>query len=186
MELSFRDFLWKLSTPINEQYFFLHYIADDVAYGKFKIIDEKFLGMYILQDYCHLLIFSPTRVQKFKCFIARSRLRENGIVFIDSFQVTHWLSWDLLIISPQTKNWPFPRWSQFYWINCLLQPRIGVLHIPQVIIYFDNARELIDTNLKKDNYLYQLHADRIVPLDLDLKMQFGNCLFPKSGKMSAY
>ena len=60
-------------------------------------------------------------------------------------------------------------------LNCLSRPRIGVLHISQIISSFDNAPELIVMYLKKDNYFYQLHADGIVSLDLDLIMQFGNC-----------
>ena len=81
-------------------------------------------------------------------------------------------------------------WSNIYWVsqkavlfrdranslNCLPRPRIGVLHFPQVICSFDNALELIEMNLKKDNHFYQLHADGIVSLDLDFKMQFGNRL----------
>ena len=61
-------------------------------------------------------------------------------------------------------------------LTCLLQPRTGVLLIPQVISGFDKARELTEINLKKDNYFYQLHGDGIVSLDLDFKMQFGNRL----------
>ena len=41
-------------------------------------------------------------------------------------------------------------------------------------LYGDQA--LTKMNLKKDNYFYQLHADGIVSLDLDFKMQFGNRL----------
>ena len=59
-------------------------------------------------------------------------------------------------------------------LSCPPQPCIGALHIPQAISNFDNAREVIEINLKKDNYLYELYADGIVFLDLDFKMQFGN------------
>ena len=48
--------------------------------------------------------------------------------------------------------------------------------MPQVISRFDNPRELIEIDLKKDNYFYQLHADWIVSLDLDFKMELGNRL----------
>ena len=44
---------------------------------------------------------------------------------------------------------------------------------PTVTSSFDNAPELIEIDLKKDN---QLHADGIVSLDLDFKVQFGNRL----------
>ena len=57
-------------------------------------------------------------------------------------------------------------------LNCLPRPCIGALHIPQVISSFDNTAELTEIDLKKDNYLHQLHADGIVSLDLDFKMQF--------------
>ena len=60
---------------------------------------------------------------------------------------------------------------------CLPRPRSGVLHIPQVISNFDSARELIEINLKRDNYFYQLQVDGIVSLELDFRMQFGNSLF---------
>ena len=33
---------------------------------------------------------------------------------------------------------------------------------------------LIETSLRKDNCLYSSHADGIVSLDLDFKLQFGN------------
>ena len=45
-------------------------------------------------------------------------------------------------------------------LNCLPRPRIGALHIPQVISSFDSAPELTEIDLKKNNYFYQLHADR--------------------------
>ena len=48
--------------------------------------------------------------------------------------------------------------------------------IPQVIGRFDNASESTEFNLKNDNYFCSLHSDGIVSLDLDFKMQFGNCL----------
>ena len=35
-------------------------------------------------------------------------------------------------------------------LNCLPRPRIGALHIPQVISSFDNTQELIEIYLKKD------------------------------------
>ena len=35
-------------------------------------------------------------------------------------------------------------------LNCLPRPPIGVLHIPQVISSYDNAREVIEINLKKE------------------------------------
>ena len=35
----------------------------------------------------------------------------------------------------------------------------------------------IEINLKKDDYCYQLHADGIVSLDIDFKMQLGNRVF---------
>ena len=54
--------------------------------------------------------------------------------------------------------------------------RLDVLHIPQVIRNFDNARELTEINLKKGNYFYKMYADGIVSLDLDFKRQFGNRL----------
>ena len=62
-------------------------------------------------------------------------------------------------------------------LNCLPRLRAGVLHVPQVISSFDNTQDLIEINLRRYNCLYQLHADQIVSLDLDLKMQFGNSLF---------
>ena len=62
-------------------------------------------------------------------------------------------------------------------LSCLLRPRIGALHIPQVNNSFDNAPELIEIDLKKGNYFYQLHADGIISLYLDFEMQFGNSLF---------
>ena len=72
-------------------------------------------------------------------------------------------------------------------LNCHLRPRIGVLHFPQVISSsFDNALELIETNLKKDNYFYQLHAEGIVSLDLDFKMQFGNHLFSNGSSLRPF
>ena len=61
-------------------------------------------------------------------------------------------------------------------LNCLPRPRIGASQIPQVISSFDNVPELIEIDLKTDNYFYQLHVDGIVSLDLDFKMQFGNRL----------
>ena len=62
-------------------------------------------------------------------------------------------------------------------LNCLPRPRVGVLHVPQVISSFDNTQDLIEIDLMKYNCLYQLHADGIVSLDLDFIMQFGNSLF---------
>ena len=38
-------------------------------------------------------------------------------------------------------------------LNPLPLPRIGVLHIPQVISSFDNAPELIEIELKKDTFI---------------------------------
>ena len=61
-------------------------------------------------------------------------------------------------------------------LNCLPRPRVGVLHVPQVISSFDNTQDLIEINLKISNCLYQLHADGTVSLDLEFKMQFGNSL----------
>ena len=61
-------------------------------------------------------------------------------------------------------------------LNCLPRPRIGALHILQVISGFGNAPDLIEIDLKKANYFYQLHADGIVSRDLDFEMQFGNRL----------
>ena len=55
-------------------------------------------------------------------------------------------------------------------LNCLPRPRIGVLHVPQVISSFDNTQDLIEINPKRCNCFYQLHADRIVSLDLDFKI----------------
>ena len=56
-------------------------------------------------------------------------------------------------------------------------PHIGVLHVPELTTNFDNTRDLIEINLKKDNYTpIGLHADGIVSLDLNLKMHFGNRL----------
>ena len=62
-------------------------------------------------------------------------------------------------------------------LNGLPRPRICALHSPQVISSFDNAPELIEIDLKKNNYFYQVHADGIVSLDLDFKMHFRNRLF---------
>ena len=61
-------------------------------------------------------------------------------------------------------------------LNCLPRPRTGVLHVPQVISSFDNMQDLIEINIKRCDCFYQLHADGIVSLDLDFKMQFGNSL----------
>ena len=55
-------------------------------------------------------------------------------------------------------------------LNPLPLPRMGVLHIPQVIISFDNAPELIEIELKKDNYFYQLYTDGPISVDLDFRM----------------
>ena len=71
-------------------------------------------------------------------------------------------------------------------LNCLPLPRIGVLHFPQVISRFDNTSDLIEMNLRKDNCLYSLHADGIVSLNLDFKMQFGNRLLKLSDELSSY
>ena len=60
--------------------------------------------------------------------------------------------------------------------NCLPRPRIDVLDIMQVISSFDNIRELIEINPKKDKGFYWLHADGILSVDLKFKMQFGNRL----------
>ena len=62
-------------------------------------------------------------------------------------------------------------------LDCLPQPRIGVLHFPQVISRFDNIWDLIEMNLRKDYCLYSLHADGIVSVDLVFKMQLSNSLF---------
>ena len=61
-------------------------------------------------------------------------------------------------------------------LNCLPQLRTGVLHVLQVISSFDNTQGLIEINIKRCDCFYQLHTDRIVSLDLDFKMQFGNSL----------
>ena len=50
------------------------------------------------------------------------------------------------------------------------------LQVPPVIRSVDNARKLIEINLKKDNCFYELHADGSVSLDLDFEMQYGNRL----------
>ena len=39
-------------------------------------------------------------------------------------------------------------------LNCLSRPGMGVLHVPQVISSPDNARDLIEISLKKNNYSY--------------------------------
>ena len=65
-------------------------------------------------------------------------------------------------------------------LNRLPLPRIGVLQIPQVISSFDNTPELIEIDLKKDNYFYQLHTDGPISFDLDFRMQFGMKLQNKS------
>ena len=39
-------------------------------------------------------------------------------------------------------------------LKCLPRPRLGVLHVPLVISDLDNARDLIEINLKKDNCFY--------------------------------
>ena len=39
-------------------------------------------------------------------------------------------------------------------LKCLPRPRLGVLHSPLVISDLDNARDLIEINLKKDNCFY--------------------------------
>ena len=49
-------------------------------------------------------------------------------------------------------------------LNCLPRPPSGVLHIPQVISSFNNTRESIQINSKKDNYFYHFHADGLSPL----------------------
>ena len=49
------------------------------------------------------------------------------------------------------------------------------------LVTFDNAREFIETNLNKENYFYQLHADGVVSFDLHFKMQFGNRLLFQEG-----
>ena len=64
--------------------------------------------------------------------------------------------------------------------KCLPRPRVGVLHVQLVISGLDYARDLIEINLKKDNCFYQLHADGIVSLDLDFKIQFGDRLLAKT------
>ena len=67
-------------------------------------------------------------------------------------------------------------------LNCLPRPRTGVLHVPHVISSFDNTQDLIEINIKRCDCFYQLHADGIVSLDPDFKMQFGNSLLaPKIG-----
>ena len=38
-------------------------------------------------------------------------------------------------------------------LNCLRRPRIGVLHVPQVISSFDNTQGVIEINLKRCNCL---------------------------------
>ena len=48
-------------------------------------------------------------------------------------------------------------------LNCLPRPLVGVLHVPHVISSFDNTQEVIQVNLMKDNYFYQLHADDWFP-----------------------
>ena len=67
-------------------------------------------------------------------------------------------------------------------LNCLPQPRIGVLHVPQVISSFNNTQDLIEINLKRCNCFYQLHTDGTVSLDLDFKMQSGNSLLLSDGQ----
>ena len=64
-------------------------------------------------------------------------------------------------------------------LKCLPGPRTGVLHLPLVISGLDNPRYLIEINLKKNNCFYLLHADGIVSLDLDFKIQFDNHLLRK-------
>ena len=61
-------------------------------------------------------------------------------------------------------------------LKCLHRPPIGAVHIPEVISNFDNARELVKINQKKNNYFYELHTHKIVYLDLDFKMQSCNRL----------
>ena len=39
-------------------------------------------------------------------------------------------------------------------LKCLPRPRIGVVHVPLVISGLDNARDLIQIDLKKDNCFY--------------------------------
>ena len=70
-------------------------------------------------------------------------------------------------------------------LNCLARPRVGVLHVPQVISSFDNTRDSIEINLKRYNCLYQLHADGIASLDLNFKMQFGKSLLILSTQPTA-
>ena len=55
-------------------------------------------------------------------------------------------------------------------LKCLPRSRLGVLHVPLVISDLDNARDLIEINLKEDNCFYEVHADGIISLDLDFKM----------------
>ena len=55
-------------------------------------------------------------------------------------------------------------------LKCLPRSRLGVLHVPLIISDLDNARDLIEINLKEDNCFYEVHADGIVSLDLDFKM----------------
>ena len=71
-------------------------------------------------------------------------------------------------------------------LSCPPRPRIGVLHVPQVISSFDNTLDLIEINLKRRSCFYQLHADGIVSLDLDLKMQFGNSLLAVSNEVGRF
>ena len=42
-------------------------------------------------------------------------------------------------------------------LSCVPRLRIGVSHIPQVIGIFDNARESIGINLKKNDYVEIVH-----------------------------
>ena len=73
-------------------------------------------------------------------------------------------------------------------LKCLPRPRVDVLHVQLVISGLDNSRDLIEINLKKDNCFYQLHADGIVSLDLDFKIQFCDRLlaktYPREGNSS--
>ena len=35
-------------------------------------------------------------------------------------------------------------------LNCLPRPRVGVLHVPQVISSFDNMQDLIEIDIKRN------------------------------------
>ena len=54
---------------------------------------------------------------------------------------------------PELSEWTLPEIESIL-LNCPPRPRMSVLHVPKVISTSDNARDLIEISLKKNNYFY--------------------------------